>query len=190
MKKLVVFVLFVVVMGGAAAIALYERVRQPYKGYEGAEQFVEVPPGMKTGAIAGALASTGFVRDEPTFRLALWMSGKGRHLQAGEYRFDRPMTPIEVVDKIARGDVFTIPITFPEGLTLAEMAKIFESNGFGPAESFVEAASDASLVRAFDPGAKDLEGYLFPDTYALPRKTDGPRLVRRMVTAFEHALTP
>ena len=189
MKKLVVFVLFVVVMGGAAAIALYERVRQPYKGYEATEQFVEIPAGMKTGAMAGALASAGIVRDEPTFRLALWMSGKGRHLQAGEYRFDRPMTPIEVVDKIARGDVFTIPITFPEGLTIAEMAKIFESSGFGPADSFVEAASDVSLVHALDPAAKDLEGYLFPDTYALPRQTDGPRLVRRMVTAFEHALT-
>jgi UPF0755 protein len=100
------------------------------------------------------------------------------------------MTPIEVVDKIARGDVFTIPVTFPEGLTIAEMAKIFESSGLGPAESFVDAASDASLVRALDPAAKDLEGYLFPDTYALPRKTDAARLVRRMITAFEHALTP
>jgi UPF0755 protein len=190
MKKLVVFVLFVMVMGGAAAVALYERVRQPYKGYDGAEQFVEIPQGMKSGAIADALERLGIVRDGTTFRLALWMTGKGRHLQAGEYRFDRPMTPTEVVDKIARGDVFTIPITFPEGLTIGEMAKIFESSGFGPADAFVEAASDASLVRALDPAAKDLEGYLFPDTYALPRKTDGPKLVRRMVTAFERALTP
>ena len=59
------------------------------------------------------------------------MSGQGRHLKAGEYRFDRAMTPLEVIDKIARGDVFVISVTFPEGLTIAEMAKIFESHGLG-----------------------------------------------------------
>jgi UPF0755 protein len=73
---------------------------------------------------------------------------------------------------------------------MAEMAKIFESHGFGPAASFVAAGKDASLVRELDPAAKDLEGYLFPDTYALPRKTDAPKLVRQMVGAFERALTP
>ncbi len=44
--------------------------------------------------------------------------GIGRRLQAGEYRFDRPMTVQEVVAKIARGDVYLVPITFREGLTI------------------------------------------------------------------------
>jgi cell division protein YceG involved in septum cleavage len=56
---------------------------------------------------------------------------QGRHLKAGEYRFDRAMTPFEVIDKIARGDVYVVNVTFPEGLTIAEMAKIFESHGLG-----------------------------------------------------------
>ena len=73
------------------------------------------------------------------------MSGQGRRLKAGEYRFDRAMTPLEVIDKIARGDVFVVTLTFPEGLTIAEMAKIFESHGLGPAAAFVDAAQDAAL---------------------------------------------
>ena len=76
-----------------------------------------------------------------------------------------------------RGDVFVIPITFPEGLNVLEMAKIFESKGFGAAESFVEAA-------------RSLEGYLFPNTYALSRHTDASKLVQLMNDAFERALTP
>ena len=52
------------------------------------------------------------------------------------------MTPFEVIDKIARGDVFVITVTFPEGLTIAEMAKIFEAHGLGTAAAFVQAARD------------------------------------------------
>ena len=52
------------------------------------------------------------------------------------------MTPFEVIDKIARGDVYVITVTFPEGLTIAEMAKIFESHGLGTASAFVQAAKD------------------------------------------------
>src|SRR5262245_25468623 len=190
MKRFVVFLLFTVILAGAAAVSLYERVHQSFRGYDAAEQFVEIPPGSGSRAIGDRLVEAGVVRDPLTFKLALWMTGKARHLQAGEYRFDREMTPADVVDKIARGDVFVITVTFPEGLTILEMSKIFESHGLGPAASFVDAAKDAPLVRALDPAAKDLEGYLFPDTYALPRKTDGPKLVRQMVAAFERGLTP
>jgi Predicted periplasmic solute-binding protein len=112
------------------------------------------------------------IRDAVTFRVALWLSNQGRHLKAGEYRFDRAMTPFEVIDKMARGDVFVVSMTFPEGLTVAEMSKIFESHGLGTAAAFVQAAHDPSLIHDLDPAANDLEGYLFPETYAVPRRTD------------------
>ena len=57
-------------------------------------------------------------------------------MKAGEYRFDRAMTPVAVVDKLARGDVYTRRITFPEGLTIREMAALYESRGFGAAADF------------------------------------------------------
>src|SRR5258708_19876854 len=120
----------------------------------------------------------------------MWMNGNARSLKAGEYRFDRPLTPLDVVDKLARGEVYVINVTFPEGLTIAEMAQIFESHGFGPSASFVEAASDRSLIGTIDPAARNLEGYLFPDTYPLSRHTDAPRLVTLMVNRFERAYTP
>jgi UPF0755 protein len=118
------------------------------------------------------------------------MSRQGRHLKAGEYRFDRAMTPFEIIDKLARGDVFVINVTFPEGLTFAEMAKIFETHGLGTAASFIQAARDPAPVHELDPAAKDLEGYLFPETYALPRHTDAAKLTRLMVARFEKVLTP
>jgi UPF0755 protein len=140
--------------------------------------------------IGDRLVDAGVIRDRATFRTALWMTGQGRHLKAGDYRFDRAMTPFEAIDKIARGDVYVINVTFPEGLTMTEMAKIFESHQLGSAASFIKAAKDPAPIRDLDPAANDLEGYLFPETYALPRRTDAAKLVRLMVAAFTHAFTP
>ena len=169
---------------------MYSRVNRAYRGYEGAERFVEIPPGTGSTPIGERLVATGVVRDTATFRTALWMSNQGRHLKAGEYRFDRAMTPLEVIGKIARGDVFVISVTFPEGLTFAEMAKIFESHGLGTAASFVQAAKDPAPIHDLDPASKDLEGYLFPETYSVGHHTDAATLARMMVARFEKVLTP
>lgn len=190
MKRFLIFVLFAAIMGGAAAFSMYARINEPYRGFEGTEQFVDIPTGAGSRAIGDRLAAAGVVRDPWTFRVALYLSRQGRHLKAGEYRFDQAMTPREVIDKIARGDVFVIPVTFPEGLTIAEMARIFEDHGLGTASSFVEATKDVSAVRDLDPLAKDLEGYLFPETYSMSRQMDAARLVHQMVAGFEHALSP
>jgi len=190
MKKLLGFLVIVLLLAAGAAAFVYLRINQAYRGFEGAEQFVELPPGSGSAAIGQRLVAGGVVRDAPTFRTALYLSGQARHLKAGDYRFDRAMTPFEVIDKIARGDVYVINVTFPEGLTVAEMSKIFEAHGVGTAASFVEAAKNAALVRELDPAAKDLEGYLFPETYALSRHADAEKLIKLMVSRFEHVFTP
>jgi UPF0755 protein len=74
-------------------------------------------------------------------------------------------------------------------LTIAEMAKIAEPRASG-ASAFVDAALDTSAVHAIDPVARDLEGYLFPETYPLSRHADAPAIVRVMADAFNRALSP
>ena len=190
MKRLLLFVILLLVVCAAGATWFYLGVNRPYKGYAEPEQFVEIPPGSGTAAIARRLTDAGVVTDVNTFRLALWVTGQGRRLQAGEYRFDHPLSARQVAEKIGRGEVYVHPITFREGLTIKQMAELYESRGFGPAKDFVEAAKNVALVQAIDPVAKDLEGYLFPDTYALPRRATADQLVARMVASFTKALTP
>jgi peptidoglycan lytic transglycosylase G len=189
-RKAALFLLVIAIAAGAGAAVVYERTHALYRGFSGDEQFVDIPTGAGSRAIGERLVAAGVIRDHLTYRAALWLSGEARHLKAGEYRFDRPATPLEVVGKIARGDVYVVPITFREGLTIAEMAKVFESHGLGTAAAFSQAARDGSLVRELDPSARNLEGYLFPETYSVPRHTDAARLVRMMVDRFTHILTP
>ncbi|HSL21219.1 MAG TPA: endolytic transglycosylase MltG [Vicinamibacterales bacterium] len=186
MKRLLLVIVGVAVLAAAGYAALtHSRVNRPYRGYDAPEQYVDIPTGSGVNAIAQRLADAGVVRSPLLFRYAVWLTGEGRSLKAGEYRFDRPMTPREVAEKIERGDVYLRQITFPEGLTIREMAARFEQEGFGPKQSFIDAGARAELVREIDPAATDLEGYLFPDTYALPRRADAARLVELMVSRFE-----
>jgi UPF0755 protein len=189
-KRLVLFVILVLVVCAAGAAWFYTGVDRPYKGYSESEQFVEIPQGSGSATIAKRLADAGVVQDVNTFRLALWVTGQSRRLQAGEYRFDRPMSARQVAEKIGRGEVYVHPITFREGLTIKQMAEWYEAKGFGAAKDFLAAAKHAELVQSIDPAAKDLEGYLFPDTYALPRHATADQLVARMVASFMKALTP
>ena len=188
MRKVVVVIVLALVVAAAGAtfsgISMWGRLHDPYRGYEGAEQFVVIAPGTGAAAIRRLLIDAGIIRDEITFRAVLWWTGRALELQAGEYRFDRPLAAVDVVERIARGDVYRRRITFPEGLTIQEMAQVFESRGFGAAADFAEAAANPSLIQALDPQAVDLEGYLFPETYALPRATPASRLVAMMVERF------
>ena len=94
--------------------------------------------------------------------------------------------------------IYTKPVTFREGLTIAEMADVYAARGLGAREALVTAAADASLVRDLDPLATDLEGYLFPDTYLVPRHTpaagaggaDGARIPRRLHAGARAAVLP
>lgn len=185
MKRfLLLLIVLLVLLGAGALVWVSQRVSQPFGAFTG-EQFVEIPPGESTIGIGRRLVAAGVVRDELTFRVAMRWHARGRSLKAGEYRFTDPLSPAAVIDKLVRGEVHLVPVTFPEGLTAEEMAKLFAQTGRGTAEAFVEAASDPSPIAAIDPEADTLEGYLFPDTYHLPRSEGADALVQRMVQRFK-----
>jgi UPF0755 protein len=191
LKRLLLLVVLAVIAAGAGGWWIYHaRVREPFKGYTDAEVFVDIPTGIGPATIGQRLVDAGVIRDAWTFRAAVIASGRARELKAGEYRFDAPLDALAVVDKLARGDVYKRLLTFREGLTIPEMAAVFEEKGFGPSAAFTKAAANAKLINDLDPAARDLEGYLFPETYALARGTPAADVVSQMVASFKKALGP
>jgi UPF0755 protein len=114
--------------------------------------------------------------------MRLWKRGT---LRAGEYRFDHPAPLAEVYERIARGDVYTKTVTIPEGASIFDIAARLEQAGLGSREDFLSAqASEVTLVADIDPGARSLEGYLFPDTYHFARKATPEQICAAMVRRF------
>jgi UPF0755 protein len=187
MKRLLLTVIALGVLAAGGAWWMHYRVHAPYRSFSGTEVFVDLPPGTGVAGIGSRLADAGVVPDGFTFRVAARLAGADRKLQAGEYRFAEEAAPADVVARLAAGDVYKRPVTFREGLTVVEMADIYERSGLGTAEDFRAAAHDASLRAAAAPDAPSLEGYLFPDTYALARRRSAVDLVKAMVGGFDRA---
>jgi UPF0755 protein len=180
-------IVLVLVAGAGLGWWTNHLVTTPYRGFAAPEVFVEVPAGASVARIAEELANAGVVSDPWTFRVAAKIAGSERRMQAGEYRFADAASARDIVARLARGDVFSRGITFPEGLTIGEMAAIFAREGFGTAAEFERAARDATLIAEIDPEAETLEGYLFPDTYALGRRAGATALIEAMVAGFRRA---
>jgi UPF0755 protein len=150
------------------------------------ETFVELAPGSSTLHIGRQLEAAGIVRSQYGYDLMRWW--KRGTLRAGEYRFDHPATLAEVYARIARGDVYTKAVVVPEGASIFEIAARVEQAGLGTRQQFLDAAvSETELVNDLDPGAKSLEGYLFPDTYHFPRTAKPAQIAAAMVRRFRVA---
>jgi UPF0755 protein len=188
-KRLFLLALVLLVALAGAGLWVRQRLNTPYREFAGEEVFVSIPAGSSVAAIGNRLVAAGVLPDSWTFRLAARFTGADRRLQAGEYRFAGSSTPLTVMERLATGDVFSLMVTFPEGLTIAEMAETFARTGLGTARDFVAAASEPALATSYG-GHRSLEGYLFPDTYPLTRASTAGDVVRAMLARFDQIFTP
>lgn len=142
---------------------------------------VQIAPGSSTARIGRQLEEAGVVRSQYAFDLLRLV--KHGILHAGTYRFARPAPATDIYSRIARGDIYTIALTIPEGANIFDIATRVQQVGLGSREAFLLAAvSEAPQVQSFDPGAKSVEGYLFPATY----KFSPPISAGQMITAMIH----
>jgi UPF0755 protein len=177
-RRLGCLLILVVLVG---AWGLY-RLVAPYEGFSGV-RFVEIPRGTSTGGIADLLASNGVIRSRWDF-FAARLTERERKLQAGEYKFDHPSSPMEVLDRIARGDIFYYSLVVPEGKNIFDIAAAIEGLGVLKADAFLAAARNPAMIRDLDPQAPSLEGYLFPNTYKLSRHATPDAICRMMTGKF------
>lgn len=147
------------------------------------ERFVTLSPGSGTLRMGEQLEAEGIVRSRYAFELMRIF--KRGTLKAGEYRFDHPAPVTEVYSRIARGDIFTIAVTIPEGANMFDAALRLDQAGLAGGQAFVDAVqAGRGSIADLDPGAESLEGYLFPDTYRFARKATPTQIVGAMVRRF------
>jgi UPF0755 protein len=189
MRKLFYTLFVLLVISGVVGVWIYDEVHRPFKAYQNA-QLVEISKGTSSKQIARQLETLGIVKTRWHFLVTLWLKRSHHELKAGEYQFDRALSPVEIVEKLKKGEQTMVSITFPEGLTLAEMAQVYERSALGNAGSFVKVAYTVDLIRDLDSQAVDLEGYLFPDTYRVSRHAPVEDLIHQMVQEFRKNCHP
>lgn len=135
--------------------------------------------GTSLRRISRLLEKEGVITQAPLFEIYARLSGEGRKLKSGEYEFRTGLKPPQILRMMVKGLVKHYPFTVPEGFTLAEIGKSAIARRITTAEEW-------SRLTA----GKNLEGYLFPDTYLIERRSTGEDLVKDMAALFKKKITP
>jgi len=148
---------------------------------------IVIPARSSSWDIAKALKKAGIIRSVWGFVIAARVLGESTKLQAGEYEFSPEMNLIEVIDKIASGDTLSLRVTIPEGYTIEQIAALLKSHRLAEEPKFIQLARyHAGRFRdLLEVPGNSLEGYLFPDTYLIPKATSEEAIIRMMLTAFQ-----
>ncbi|HXG65170.1 MAG TPA: endolytic transglycosylase MltG, partial [Blastocatellia bacterium] len=183
--------LFLLFIAGIAAAGLWARatLNRPVE-HTAADQILSVEPGTSTQAIIARLAEMGIVRNPTLLRVYLRVTGQAAGLKAGSYKFESPISPLQALDKIRRCAVSFERVTIPEGFNRFDIAATLATTGLASEERFLDLMDDPALIARISPTARNLEGYLFPDTYNYTEKTTPEELIRAMVRRFEEVWTP
>ena len=150
---------------------------------------VTVGEGDRFADVARDLERQGVLR-HPRL-LALWarLTRRDRDVHWGEFLVTTPLSPLELLARLA-GPPDSHPVTVPEGLTVRDVVRVLASAGFGAEESFHCVLDDPAFLAEEDLPPTGAEGYLFPDTYALPLATPPERILRTMVRRYRDVTGP
>jgi UPF0755 protein len=153
------------------------------------EQLVTVASGTSLRQIADGLADHGLIRHRLMLIAYVRWWAPGPHLQAGEYDLSASMSPEQIVDILRQGKVRHYALTIPEGLTVDEIATLIAAQQFGSEAALDALMSDPAFIASLNLEASSLEGYLFPDTYHLPRSIGEKALLTLMVDTLRQNYT-
>lgn len=197
MKKIVFAVLFVLIVSviavGAGSYWVFRNVTDAH-AHDKATQYIKIEKGSTPREIINKLSNEGIISGEMSTLIYLRLFGDGSKLQAGEYQFPSPISPVQVLKVLEKGEDRTIKLTIPEGFTRFDIAKrIAEKFPQDPPvddKAILTIMDDVTLIRDISPTAKNLEGYMYPTTYNLPRDAKPNEIVKRMVDEFRKFWKP
>ena len=145
-----------------------------------------VKSGSSLKAVARQLHDDGLLPDPDTFWIVGRALGKAGAIQAGTYRIEQPITPPDLLDKLARGDVVFVEAAFIEGTTFRQWQEALRSN---PRVRQVLAARNAKAAAAeIGIDAPSAEGWLFPDTYRFAPGATDLEILKRAHAAMKKRL--
>lgn len=151
-----------------------------------------VPPGSGVSAVGSGLQDAGLIRSAWAFRILAKVTASEGRIRAGSYAFSPSMGPREILRGLVSGQAEQLRLTFPEGYSARQMAKVISQRGLGDADRFLELVADAGRFAdrfpwlADLPAGASLEGFLFPDTYQVGgQQLREEALIALMLSRFE-----
>lgn len=159
--------------------------------FRGERRQVVIPQGVPFKGVARLLDEQGLLRSPTGFYLMARLMGVTGKVQAGEYEMSTAMPPTIILHKLVTGDVMKYRVTIPEGYTIRQIASYLQEAGIiDGQEQFLAKAFSVEFAAGLGIEAKGVEGYLFPDTYLLPKGVSPSEIIKTMVGKFKRVYGP
>ena len=172
--KYLLLLCFLATLGTAGGLYYYADSALPM---ERSPVTLELRAGSSLKAVAAQLGAAGVLRQPELFVLFARLHGEAGNLKAGNYEFARPLTPLSLLQRMTRGDVTQVSITFVEGWTFRQMRKALREHPKVRLET--ADLSEAEVLQKLGIPQPLAEGWFFPDTYHFSEGASDLAILRR-----------
>jgi UPF0755 protein len=155
----------------------------------GVEQLFVIQPGESVISISIRLEQAGLIHKASTFRTYLLWTGLDTVIQTGTYRLSPAQTGLSIAKMLKSNSLTEVTFTVLPGWRMEEIAAALPTSGLEfTSEAFLSAAASPSISQDLIPAGKSAEGFLYPDTYILPRTTTADQMVSILLKSFSSHL--
>lgn len=175
----------------SAMLLWYDGLLTSPRDAKGAEQNFAVETGESVDSIANRLEEVGLIRDAGAFRTYLIYAGLDTSIQAGQYKLSAAMSGINIARELQDATPEEVTFVILPGWRMEEIAASLPTSGLAiTPEEFITAAQTPRPDFDFLMGATSTEGFLFPDSYIVPRSVSADDFVNGLIRNFMLHLTP
>ncbi|MDQ3195886.1 MAG: endolytic transglycosylase MltG [Burkholderiales bacterium] len=171
---------FVAALAAAGWLAYY--AHQPLQPAQLPLSFA-VEKGSSLRSVARQMVGYGIIHEPWQFIAIAHILGQATKIQAGSYELIAVITPLQLLDKITRGEVSQSQITFIEGWTFKQLRKALQDHR--ALKNDLSAMSDAEILQALGLDESSPEGLFFPDTYSFQNGSSELSILRRANLAMQ-----
>jgi len=150
---------------------------------------IEIPKGTTFRQALEIFSQEGFLRDKNVLLLFGRISGIERRIRAGYYSVNGPVSPLDIFKMLKEGRIIEYDITIVEGDSLMEIGEKLSELKIISQDDFKELSTDKNLLYVHDIDAPSIEGYLFPDTYKLPKGISPEDAIGMMINRMREKFT-
>ena len=185
LSRLALFCLGLALVAAAAAWVLLPArldapVTPPRPGREVGE-FLRIRRGEGFGSVTETLIQQGWIEAAWPLRLEARRRGWDRQVKPGWYRWRAGESIRALLARLARGEIEEARVTIPEGWRLGRILEVLADSAWVPRDTLAALARDPGWRLQQSLPGPGLEGFLFPDTYRIPRGVEPGDLLGQLL---------
>jgi uncharacterized YceG family protein len=163
---------------------------QPFHGDGSGKVAVTVPKGSSVSEVGDLLAEKSVIDNSTLFQVRVTLAGKRSELYPGEFTLAEGMSYSAAIDALSQPPIKrTVTVTIPEGYTRSQAAQLVEEDGLeGDYTKETVRSPYLNPAKYGGKGAKDLEGFLFPDTFEMKPGAPAADLVQLQLEDFKRRI--